>query len=41
MFLPAASREDLDAGLRAGSELAAALDRVLPVPLVDYGLDYV
>jgi predicted N-acetyltransferase YhbS len=41
VFGPHQRRDELDLGLRRGSELARVLDDVLPLPLVDYGLNYV
>jgi predicted N-acetyltransferase YhbS len=41
VFGPASRRDQLDLGLRPGSELAAVLDDIFPLPLVDYGLNFV
>jgi len=41
VFLPRHRRGELDLGLRDGSELAGILDELFPLPLVDYGLNYI
>ena len=40
VFLPAHRRGELELGLADGSPLAAALGRIFPVPLVDYGYNH-
>jgi hypothetical protein len=40
-FLPRRRRGELDLGLTDESELAGALGKLFPLPLVDYGLNYV
>jgi hypothetical protein len=40
-FLPLHRRGELELGLAPGSELGAVLDEMFPLPLVDYGLNYV
>ncbi len=40
-FAPAHLRGELDLGLGQGSELARVLEEVFPLPLVDYGLNYI
>jgi predicted N-acetyltransferase YhbS len=41
VFLPAHRRGELELGLGRSSALAAILERLFPLPLVDYGLDFI
>ena len=41
IFLPRHRRGELALGLTDGSELAGILDELFPLPLVDYGLNYI
>ncbi|MCK4283894.1 MAG: GNAT family N-acetyltransferase [Candidatus Brocadiae bacterium] len=41
VFLPQHRRGELELGLPGDSELAGVLDEVFPLPLMDYGLDYI
>ncbi len=41
VFLPSHRRQELELDLGPGSELARVLERLFPLPLVDYGLNFI